>query len=206
MRPDQATAPQAITNGDTRQRILEAARSLFSEHGYSGTSVRLIARELGLSDPAVYYHFHSKQALYHALLDEPDYGPLPLDNLPLSRENVVVQILHIFTWWTDRPTFGRMLLREQLAAEEASIAFMLNSEASWHDCVGRPLRKLIGMQADEVASTISEMLSGLFWDALLSYDNHFSETVNQPFFQRRLRSMIELAIPETPSSDGPPHE
>jgi AcrR family transcriptional regulator len=190
-----ARASQAQQTRDTRRRILDTARSLFAEQGYSGTSVRLIARELGLSDPAVYYHFPSKHDLYLALLVEPEYGPCPLDRLSLSRESLIDQVLHMFRWWTARPEFGRMLLREQLAGEESSVSFMSSSDESWHDNVTLPLRKFLGSRGDDASAMLFDMLAGIFWDALLSHGDHFSESVDQPYFHRRLRAMVALAIP-----------
>lgn len=156
--------------------------------------MRLIARELGLSDPAVYYHFPSKQDLYNALLDEPDYGVLPLDVRPLTQENLIDQIVHMFEWWSERPDLSRMLLREQLAGEESSIAFLLGRQASWHEAVTLPLRQLIGGEADDVSTTLFDLVAGVFWDAILSFGEQFIESVRQPYFQRRLRRMIELAV------------
>jgi AcrR family transcriptional regulator len=40
----------------SRQHILAAARRLFAEHGFEGTSLRQIAREAGV-DPAMVHHF-----------------------------------------------------------------------------------------------------------------------------------------------------
>ncbi|MDP3747750.1 MAG: TetR/AcrR family transcriptional regulator [Phenylobacterium sp.] len=58
---------------DTRARILEAALELFAEHGFAGTSVRRLAREVGLRESSLYNHFAGKEAIYHALIDA--YGP-----------------------------------------------------------------------------------------------------------------------------------
>lgn len=55
----------------TRGRILEAAARLFAERGYAGTSVRDIARELGIANPSLYYHFKSKEDILTELLAEP---------------------------------------------------------------------------------------------------------------------------------------
>ncbi|SHH07528.1 transcriptional regulator, TetR family [Jatrophihabitans endophyticus] len=49
--------------------ILSAALDLFYESGYHGTSVRDIARRVGLTVPALYYHHENKEALLYALLD-----------------------------------------------------------------------------------------------------------------------------------------
>src|SRR5690349_1916091 len=54
---------------DTRERILEVARRLFTEHGYDGTSLRDIADELGFTKAALYYHFQSKEQILTALVE-----------------------------------------------------------------------------------------------------------------------------------------
>ncbi|MEX1022113.1 MAG: TetR/AcrR family transcriptional regulator [Dehalococcoidia bacterium] len=48
---------------DLRQRIREVAYDLFGEHGYHGTTTRMIANALGVSVPALYYHYRNKQEL-----------------------------------------------------------------------------------------------------------------------------------------------
>ncbi|MEY2931030.1 MAG: hypothetical protein RL033_1779 [Pseudomonadota bacterium] len=53
---------------DTRARILSAARDLFVERGVQQTSLRDIAEHLGLSKPALYYHFDSREALLASLV------------------------------------------------------------------------------------------------------------------------------------------
>jgi AcrR family transcriptional regulator len=54
---------------DTRERILEVARELFTEQGYDGTSLREIADRLGFTKAALYYHFQSKEEILLALLE-----------------------------------------------------------------------------------------------------------------------------------------
>jgi AcrR family transcriptional regulator len=49
--------------------ILEVALAQFVEHGYDATTVRTIAKEVGVTVPALYYHFENKQAILVALLD-----------------------------------------------------------------------------------------------------------------------------------------
>ncbi|MFF5989406.1 TetR/AcrR family transcriptional regulator [Prauserella flavalba] len=52
----------------TRERIQEAALELFSEQGVRQTSLRQIADRLGLTKPALYYHFASREELVASLL------------------------------------------------------------------------------------------------------------------------------------------
>lgn len=51
-----------------RQRLLTAARDLFSQRGYEGTSVRDITSRAKANLGAITYHFGSKEALFHAVI------------------------------------------------------------------------------------------------------------------------------------------
>ena len=48
---------------DTRSRILDAAEVLFMEHGFDGTSMRMITGRAAVNLAAVNYHFGSKELL-----------------------------------------------------------------------------------------------------------------------------------------------
>ncbi|PIC01376.1 tetracycline resistance transcriptional repressor TetR [Caulobacter sp. X] len=53
-----------------RRRILDTALELLNEVGVDALSTRAIAERLGVRQPALYWHFKSKQALLDALNDE----------------------------------------------------------------------------------------------------------------------------------------
>ncbi|CCK58886.1 TetR/AcrR family transcriptional regulator [Mycobacterium canetti] len=53
---------------DTRQRIQGVARELFLRQGVRGTSLQDIAEELGITKPALYYHFASREELVRSIL------------------------------------------------------------------------------------------------------------------------------------------
>jgi len=55
---------------ETRKAILLAALDVLSEKGYSRTTFVDIARRIGMSKGAVYWHFKNKQALLAALMEE----------------------------------------------------------------------------------------------------------------------------------------
>jgi AcrR family transcriptional regulator len=63
------TAP-SIPRGGGRDAITGAAREIFAERGYHGTSIRDIAKRAGLSLSALYYWHPSKQHLLAALMEE----------------------------------------------------------------------------------------------------------------------------------------
>lgn len=54
----------------TRQRLLEAGRTLFAKHGADGVTSHAIAAEAGYAAGTFYLHFKHKQALFQELVDE----------------------------------------------------------------------------------------------------------------------------------------
>jgi AcrR family transcriptional regulator len=53
---------------DTRQRIQEVARELFLRQGVQRTSLQDIANRLGITKPALYYHFTSREELVRSIV------------------------------------------------------------------------------------------------------------------------------------------
>ncbi|PHF52812.1 TetR family transcriptional regulator [Bacillus toyonensis] len=57
-------------NLQTSQNIVEASFKLMAEHGIEKMSLSMIAKEVGISKPAIYYHFSSKESLVDFLFEE----------------------------------------------------------------------------------------------------------------------------------------
>lgn len=54
---------------DTKAKILDAAKTLFSKEGYDGCNVDLIADKAKVNKATIYYHFKSKSLLYETVLE-----------------------------------------------------------------------------------------------------------------------------------------
>src|SRR4026207_1948017 len=54
---------------ERREQILSVAVSLFSNHGFRGTTTKEIAQTAGVSEAMVFRHFATKEELYAAILD-----------------------------------------------------------------------------------------------------------------------------------------
>lgn len=101
----------------TRRRILEAAEELFARYGYSDTSLDVIAEQVGMHPPGIFYYFPDKWALYEAVasdavaeLERVMVAALALDRPPEER------MLGWASGWVDllatRPGLANLLLRE----------------------------------------------------------------------------------------------
>src|SRR6202048_1458039 len=91
---ERAMATAALATTDTRTRLIEVAVDLFTRRSFAGTSLQMIAAELGFTKAAIYHHFRTREQLLAAVL-----GPL-LDEL----------------WSTKAPTYRLSGTGEQLRA------------------------------------------------------------------------------------------
>ena len=60
--------PSGSTRGNTEERILRTAASLFAQFGYNGVSTREIASAAGVNEVTIYRHYPRKRDLYLAVL------------------------------------------------------------------------------------------------------------------------------------------
>ena len=69
----------------TRERIIDAATTIFGKHGYRNGSTTQIAAVAEVSSAQIFYYFPTKQAVLEAVLDRRDHladevaGPAPRD-------------------------------------------------------------------------------------------------------------------------------
>jgi AcrR family transcriptional regulator len=71
---------------ETKQQILDAAKSLFAQGGYRATSMRAITRRAGVNLAAINYHFGSKEALLEAVFER---HIKPINEVRLKRLRVI---------------------------------------------------------------------------------------------------------------------
>ena len=65
-----ATSLQSARKEFTRSRICEAAKSVFLEHGYAGSTIEQIAQAAGTRRSTVYFHFKDKDDILGAIIDD----------------------------------------------------------------------------------------------------------------------------------------
>lgn len=87
MAEDASRAPQARTRL-ARRAVLDAARALFLDRGYAGTTIEGISSASGVPQATVYRLFSSKKGILKALLDTSVAGddePVPVADRPHVR-------------------------------------------------------------------------------------------------------------------------
>jgi AcrR family transcriptional regulator len=59
----------AVRAPDSRQRFIDAAIRLFARHSFAGTSLQMIADEVGVTKSAVHHHFRTREELLNAVIE-----------------------------------------------------------------------------------------------------------------------------------------
>src|SRR5438270_4847075 len=71
-------APRARRrDGDTEQRILDAAHTVFLRHGTAGARMQEIAAEAGVNQALLHYYFRNKEQLAFAAFERAAKGFMP---------------------------------------------------------------------------------------------------------------------------------
>ncbi|MBF0528025.1 MAG: TetR/AcrR family transcriptional regulator [Deltaproteobacteria bacterium] len=75
-------------------RLLTCAAALFAKKGYAATSVREIVAAAGITKPALYYHYGSKEGLYLAIMEAAlDYFRTTLDSFRQDNRTVLQKMV-----------------------------------------------------------------------------------------------------------------
>ena len=114
---------------DTREKILNAALTSFSEKGYEGTNLLDIAESVGIVKSAIYRHFSGKEELWKTVIalmgeyyDERFGSENNLPKVPESCDELIDLTMHMvdFTIHDSRVIkIRKILLMEQFRDEQA---------------------------------------------------------------------------------------
>ncbi|HEU4759888.1 MAG TPA: helix-turn-helix domain-containing protein [Dehalococcoidia bacterium] len=197
----------------TRQHILDASLRLFSERGFARTTVRDIARQAGITDAAIYYHFQSKRELLEALVEERGFvnsleglervsGDLPLYETLLRMARGAINIMD------ENREFLRLILLEGLGADEAATEQYQRLADRWESGLVSVLERYVGkgeLPGDDVQAMARQIIYTIlmaFEDSLLG--RHVSPRDTPPQRQERLAGFVSTALEHLLSGFGAP--
>jgi AcrR family transcriptional regulator len=138
--------PRGGDGGDTRERILSAAATLFADRGYRGTSMVAVAEAAGLSQTGLLHHFPSKELLLAGVLqrrDEQDVAALDLGAEARGWE-VLDRLVALVEHNTHREPFVRLftaMAGEAIDAEHPGHDWLREHHRSAVDMVTTGLRQ-----------------------------------------------------------------
>ncbi len=158
----------------TRRKLLETAAAVFAEHGFAATTVRMICGRAKWNVSAVYYHFGSKEELYHEALHYTRrvvYDKYPLtyglnaEATPEDRLHAFVRSLLLRIFDDDcNLGFGTLIMREIVELSRDLDVIVDEAIRSLFDRLVEIVQDLMGDDADRdlvlacSRSTISQCL------------------------------------------------
>jgi AcrR family transcriptional regulator len=157
---------------DTRARIHDVALEVFAEHGYERASMQQIAERLGVTRPALYYHYRSKEDILASIHNDLAYSVDDLitwaDTQPKTRRTRL-QLLRRLHGLMSGPwgTFTRFAQANEAAMRDLSAAAefarrmdTLGALLSPTDTIDGRLKGRLALTALFMANARQEQLGG----------------------------------------------
>jgi AcrR family transcriptional regulator len=157
---------------DIRDRILDAAKKVYAQHGFRGATTRLIAIEAGVNEVTLFRTFGSKAALFEALMqDHVAQSPIPPlpDNPGDPRREMTDWVRAVLGHMRDnraliRTSFGEIEERPEAAVcmcEGPNCAAMILT-----DYVLRLQQMRLASADGDIATAVTMLMSSMFGDAI----------------------------------------
>ena len=121
-----------MAQGRRRDAILAAACSAFARDGYAGARIERIAAAAGVNKQLIFHYFHSKEALYSAIVSAVFAGwQLPADTGALPPERLRRLTDQIVLWLTDNPGAARAIAEAGSVQAHADAAMPPSEAMGW---------------------------------------------------------------------------
>ncbi len=135
-----AVADSVPAAPDTRRRLIDAAIALFIRHSFAGTSLQMIADELGFTKAAIYHHFRTREQLLTAVL-EPIIDKLSavVDDAEKQR-GVHARAERMLSGYARLAVENPMLI--SVLASDPSVHTVLKSNRDWARMIARQMTLL----------------------------------------------------------------
>ncbi|WP_456479042.1 TetR/AcrR family transcriptional regulator [Nautilia sp.] len=104
----------------TKEEILKTALKLFATKGYENTSLEEVANRIGITKPAIYYHFKNKKALYNEIFTE-KFSKLEFELKDSLEENLKEYIFKLGNFFIKNPCVAKLFSKE-ITSEAAHLS------------------------------------------------------------------------------------
>lgn len=157
----------------TRQAIIKTATKLFLQKGFGETSTRDIAKQIGITQPALYHHFSDKEVLYLDVMNKLS-GKIRQEinkvirKHDLASEEQLLEIVKILKKHHPLSIYDQyrqtMLLLSKSSQQKLNIIFTMDYLEPISDYFKQPSVKLRpDLLPKEAAELFLASLSPLFW-------------------------------------------
>ena len=199
----------------SREKILNAAVTVFARKGRNGAHMEEIAAEASINKAMIYYIFHGKDELYQEVIKKV-FSDMYAKALPLHeanrsrglahREQLVALIDEMFDSFSGNQNFTRILVDAMInGVNEISQAMKHCNDVYGQDAVKNAFSEIISsgsgaggsfrsVDADQVGLSVYGMLLIYYFSRPLSDVLGIAYTDEAAFLEQRKRSIIDLIL------------
>ena len=182
-----------MSNFNEKQiHILQVAEKLFAEHGFDGTSIRMISKEAGINVAMVSYYFGSKESLLEKLIIYRTSDlKLKLENVLKTEASPLIKIENYVNLYIEKMNCNKNLyqiLHTEISSPKRAIDLKAFSEVKKNNL--ETLKNIIELgqnqkifKKDINIALITPMILGTYF--------HFHS--NKPYFKDLLNLKTETA-------------
>lgn len=135
-----STAVTDLRATDTRVRLIDVAVRLFTRHSYAGTSLQMIADDIGFTKAAIYHHFRSREQLLLAVLEPLLVELAAVVDAAGAKRTASARADEMLTGYAALAVRNRGLVG--VLAADPSVAAALEQRADWTQLIARQLTLL----------------------------------------------------------------
>jgi AcrR family transcriptional regulator len=166
---------------DTRRRLLDVALTLFIRHSFAGTSLQMIADELGFTKAAIYYHFRTREQLMIAVM-EPILDQIrPVIEAAERQGTARARAGSMVSGYADVVARNRSVAA--VLTSDPSVRGVLRDQPEWSDAIERQMALLAELEPGPAgtikATAVLTGLAGAASDASVNIDD---DTLRQQLF------------------------
>ena len=178
---------------DTRTRLIDVAVDLFTRHGFAGTSLQMIADELGFTKAAIYHHFRTREQLLTAVL-EPILDELrTVVESAAARRTPHARAEHMVSGYAALAVRNRGLVA--VLAADPSVARALTERAEWGDLIKRQVALLADVEPGPAGEVKAAMVFAGMAGAVGPTGAHLDDDVLRDYLVEAGRRTLGLRAP-----------
>ncbi|GLI02363.1 TetR/AcrR family transcriptional regulator [Phytohabitans aurantiacus] len=181
---------------DSRQRFIDVAIRLFIRHSFAGTSLQMIADEVGVTKAAVYHHFRTREDLLAAVVEPLVAQVRTIIEQAEAQRGRHARADHMLTGYADLVVRNRALMA--VVAGDPGAIDMLRTHPDLRDLIERQIRLLADVEPGPGGLVKAAILlagtAGAAGPVLVDLDD---DTLRQQFVEAG-RRLLGLRTPRRP--------
>lgn len=125
------------TDRETKEKLLDSAKSEFMEKGYAKASLRKICSNAGVTTGALYFFFKDKEDLFRSIVEKPLHELLEMMNTHFAEDTQLLSAPDAYTYTAgDHEEIVQLLIHHLYVNRDAFLLLLTKSQGTaFENCV-----------------------------------------------------------------------